>query len=567
MAQTIPNLVLVGFMGAGKSTVGAMVARRLGRRFIDLDEEVQAMAGQSIPAIFSRAGEAGFRELEARAVERLLGEHAGPGAAAGPGLVVAAGGGTLERSENRERLQRLGQLVWLFADLHESLRRARADGTVRPLLQGGEGEGAVAERFGRRRWQYARAAVWVDTRDAGPEQVAERVLRAVGLAAAAPTAGWVLDGPRSHPLFAAPALLEAVPELARRADLEGPVWVVADRAVAEGPAEELRAALARSGRAAGLVAVGPGEPAKRLSAVAALYTAALQAGLDRGGAVAAVGGGAALDAAGFFAATYMRGIPWMAVPTTLLAQVDASIGGKTAVNHPRAKNLIGAFHLPRLVAADSRVLRTLPPRELRSGMAEVVKHALVGDPELLVELERRTGAPGPGRLAPGELVELLADAEVVRWAARVKAVVVSEDPYEAGLRAVLNLGHTTAHALEAVTGFRRLRHGEAVAIGLVTALLLSKRLGLLEEEGLLERTVGLLRRLGLPVACPVAVAPEALWEAMAHDKKNRRGARRWVLLRGAGRPEVVADRVDEGLFREVWQRQQAARDVEEAARR
>ncbi len=544
------GIVLVGFMGAGKSSVGPLLARRLGLPFVDLDQEVQRLAGRSIPEIFQAGGEVAFRSLEARAVRAL---------SAGVARVIATGGGVVEDPANRAHLQRLGTVVWLFADLPASLERASRDGSSRPLLarQGGQG---IEERWRRRRWLYATAPVWVETRGLTPEGVAEQIADALAWldGPTAPVA-WVLGGPqRASPVFCADGLLgpDRAPQLARwlqRAGAQGRALVVADRALSrQGLASRLAQALSVCGLAAWECAVGPGERAKRLAAVAGLYAEALRGGLDRSGTVVGLGGGACLDAAGFFASTYMRGVPWVAAPTTLLAQVDASVGGKTAINLPPAKNLVGTFHPPALVLADTRTLQTLPARELRCGLAEVVKHGLVGDPGLLEELVARFDAEGRPLSRPA-LMERM-EPELVGRAARIKAVVVSEDLTERGVRATLNLGHTTAHALEALSGFR-IRHGEAVAIGLVTALLLSRQVGLLRDDGLIQQVVGLLRRMGLPVRSRVELAPEALWEVMAYDKKARGGTRRWVLLAGPGQPVIAGAEVSFELFAEVWRRQ------------
>jgi len=275
------------------------------------------------------------------------------------------------------------------------------------------------------------------------------------------------------------------------------------------------------------IAVPVGERQKSLRRAAALWDELLQRGADRRSIIVAFGGGVIGDLAGFVAATYMRGLPYVQVPTTLLAQVDSSVGGKVAINHPRAKNLIGAFHQPLAVIADVSVLATLRPRDYREGLAEVVKTAMIADTELfrwLEEQQRELMARDPDALA-----------HVVRRCCEIKAQVVAEDERESGKRATLNLGHTVGHALEALSGYGRLRHGEAVAIGMVAAARIARRLGR-ATEATEERLVRLLGALGLPTRIPGAPAAAILAAARA-DKKAIGGIPRFVLPRGIGRVE------------------------------
>ncbi len=271
---------------------------------------------------------------------------------------------------------------------------------------------------------------------------------------------------------------------------------------------------------AALVTTADGEAFKTLDTVAQLYADFVQAGLDRGSLVLALGGGVVGDSAGFAAATYMRGVRLAQMPTSLLAMVDSSVGGKTGVDLPQGKNLVGAFKQPEAVWIDPDVLRTLPAREWRCGMAEVLKHGLLADPALL----------DPALHDPARA------AELVRRAVQVKVDIVQQDPYEQGVRAHLNLGHTFAHAVEQVSGYRW-PHGEAVGIGLLAAARLSAALGLCGadvpaqvEQAL--AAVGLPRRLG-------GLDPDALYRAMATDKKWQAGRSRFVVLRGIGQPEVI----------------------------
>ena len=284
-----------------------------------------------------------------------------------------------------------------------------------------------------------------------------------------------------------------------------------------------------------VVEVPDGEAFKTLDTVRSLYDRFVDGGLDRASPVFALGGGVIGDTAGFAAATYMRGVPLVQLPTSLLAMVDASVGGKVAVDHPRGKNLIGAFHQPELVVVDPDVLATLPEGEFRVGLAEVIKAGVIGSPALFEHLERR-------------------GAEPLEWvigeAIRVKAAVVEEDPYERGRRAILNLGHTFGHALEVLSSFS-LRHGEAVAVGMAIAAEVAVRLGLCESS-VRERLIALLRQFGLPTACK-GYEPEAIWEAMATDKKRRGQRLRFVLPRAIGRV-VVADDVPKELVLEVLER-------------
>ncbi|HEX5354288.1 MAG TPA: 3-dehydroquinate synthase [Rhodanobacteraceae bacterium] len=311
------------------------------------------------------------------------------------------------------------------------------------------------------------------------------------------------------------------------------VLIVSDDNVAPLYAERLRAGLMRSSGATircETCVLAAGEAHKNLDAVAMILDALAQLGATRDACVLALGGGVVGDIAGFAAACWMRGIDFLQFPTTLLAMVDSSVGGKTGVDHPAGKNLVGAFHQPRAVMADLDTLSTLPDRELRAGLAEVVKTACVGDADFFTWLEAHADA-------------LLArDAEALTRAiatcCRFKAGVVERDEREMGERALLNFGHTFGHALETEAGYGTLLHGEAVAIGMLLAARLSTQLGMADAaEG--ERLRALLQRIGLPTAVPRGISADALLARMRLDKKNRAGALRLILWHGIGHAEIV----------------------------
>jgi 3-dehydroquinate synthase len=268
----------------------------------------------------------------------------------------------------------------------------------------------------------------------------------------------------------------------------------------------------------------PGEKSKTRESWAELTDQLTERGFGRDAALVAVGGGVTGDLAGFVAATYMRGVPYVQVPTTLLAMLDASVGGKTGVDTPGGKNLVGAFHPPVAVVADPNTLKTLPEREYRAGLAEAVKHGLIADEPYLAWIE--SNAELIGKRDPGALVQL------VRRSVEIKAQVVSDDEREAGRRAILNAGHTIAHALEQSSGYL-IPHGEAVALGLVAESYLAETLGL-ASSGLSRRVAGLLTRLGLPVRLPAISAHSRLLDSMSRDKKNKKGDIHFALIRRAG---------------------------------
>jgi len=299
-------------------------------------------------------------------------------------------------------------------------------------------------------------------------------------------------------------------------------------------------ALNQAGIKAEILAVPPGESSKDLGSVEGLYTAALKAGLDRSSMIVALGGGVVGDLAGFIAATYMRGISFLQIPTSLLAQVDSSIGGKVAVNHPLAKNIIGAFHQPAGVLINIDTLATLPPRELSTGMAELIKHGFIYSSSFLNWLEENLDA----------VMELDGDAltEAVYQSCTIKAAIVSQDEKEQGLRAILNFGHTIGHGIEAVAGYGRYTHGEAVAIGMVTESYIALLRGLINES-CIDRIKGILIKAGLPVRMP-SLEQHSLLQAMRHDKKNTGDKIAFVLLEGPGKTSVYRD-VDAEIIKEA----------------
>ncbi len=348
-----------------------------------------------------------------------------------------------------------------------------------------------------------------------------------------------LPGPAAHDVVVGPGLLErldevlALPQHARRA------VVVTNAAVAAHYGQVVAAALTRAGVSVTTAEVADGEHAKSLDTLAGLYARLAALPLGRDDLVVALGGGVVTDLAGFLAATWHRGVALVSLPTTLLAQCDAAVGGKTGVNLAEGKNLVGAFHQPLGVVADTATLRTLPPRERRNGLGEVAKYGFIADPVLLERLEAE-----PEAAAAGD-PDLLAD--VVVRGVRVKARVVAADEREGGERALLNYGHTLGHAIEALTGYGTYRHGEAVALGMVAAARLGERTGV-SEPGLAERTVALLRPLGLPTG-DLRLDPDAVWERLARDKKARGGVR-FVLCVRPGRA-VLVEQPDRRLVDEV----------------
>jgi 3-dehydroquinate synthase len=327
-------------------------------------------------------------------------------------------------------------------------------------------------------------------------------------------------------------ILASLGERCRALGLGDRCALIADAALTDTLAETVADSLRRAGFEVLTLPYSAGEQGKNLASVEALVGELLEAGFDRGAWVAALGGGVVGDLGGFVAASYLRGVDLVQVPTTIVAQVDASIGGKTAVNHPLGKNLIGAFHQPRLVLTDTGVLRSLPRAEVVAGLAEVVKHGIIRDPELFGFLEERVE----------DVVEMKIDAGELDWLiarnAGIKAAVVSADEREGGLRAILNYGHTIGHAIEAATSYKRYRHGEAVLLGMIAAGELAARRGLWESTIDRQRHDALIERLGVPPGIG-DVDPATITERTKADKKRVGGRHRFVLARRIGAVDIV----------------------------
>ena len=504
-------IALVGLSGSGKSTVGPLLAQLRGWRFVDTDQLVVAAAGQSIAEIFRTRGEAAFRDLEAQALEQ----------ACQPRTVVATGGGCIEQPRNRALLTARANVVWLAARPASLVVRLAA-ATDRPLL-GGDLAARLAEQATRRTPLYAELADWVVAVDQlEPQRIVMEIER--GLATNLPGDLQVTTPGGSYPVIVGPGVYDQLPALLAQLGLTRRAWLVSDTAVLPHYGARITALLDTAGIPSAALAIPAGEAHKNMTTLGLVHDWLLGGAVERGDVVLALGGGVVGDLAGFAASTVLRGIAVVQLPTTVLAMVDSAIGGKTGVDHAAGKNLIGTFHQPRVVLADTTVLTTLPAAERTAGWAEAIKHGVIGDAALFDDLVAH--ADDLAALREPRLSDLL------RRAAGFKAGIVSGDEREQGQRILLNYGHTLGHALEAWSDYR-IRHGEAVAIGMMAAATIAERLDLLDSSAV-ARQAEVLTRFGLPTRFPAAVTAAALLARIGSDKKVRDQQVQWVLPTAIG---------------------------------
>ena len=514
------NIVLIGFMGTGKTKVGRVLASALGMTFVDTDTLIESQTGMTIPNLFKTKGEPGFRAIEKDIVQSLRGTT---------GHVIATGGGAVIDPDNMRVLKSLGPVIHLTATPDVILERTGGDASARPMLAGENALQRIRDLLETRAPHYTQANASIDTSAVDIFTVARQVLRTIDDVATR-TIRVDLDAD-SYDIFIGVSVLRRLGLLLRSFNLTGRALIVTNPGLRNLYGAVVEDALATAGFEPAVIEVPDGEAQKSLEWASRLYDAMLDHRLDRRSPVIALGGGVIGDLTGFVAATYMRGVPFVQVPTSLLAQVDASVGGKVAVDHPRGKNLIGAFYQPELVLISLDTLNTLPERELRAGMGEVIKHGVIADAALFVYIEQHL-----------DIIlnrDANALAHLVARSCEIKAEVVSGDEREQGRRAILNFGHTIGHAIEAQLTYTGLLHGEAVAVGMVCAARIAERMGMLDEASV-SRLIHLIERTGLPTTQD-GLDVDAILETMLHDKKTVGGQLRFILPTRLGDVEIRDD--------------------------
>ena len=526
------NIFLVGMMGAGKTTIGKSLAQATGKKFIDSDHEIQERTGVKIPIIFEIEGEIGFRKRETEVLRELVKMN---------NIVLATGGGAVLSRENRNLLKQHGTVIYLCASVNDLQRRTRFDKN-RPLLQTENVQAKLTELLSQRDSSYREAAhLVIDSGKQGVRNLVQKITRKLEafsypqntkkklmqtITVSLPSS----SAQRSYPIHIGKGVLEqmdlALPYLPQKR-----VAIVSNTTIAPFYLDKVRSALESLGVETVSIILPDGEKYKNWKTLNQIFDVLLNKRCERNTAMLALGGGVVGDLTGFAAATYLRGVPFIQIPTTLLAQVDSSVGGKTGINHPLGKNMIGAFYQPRLVLADSAALDTLPDRELRAGIAEIIKYGLIRDPVFFDWLEKN-------------MAQLLARNtgilnEAIRRSCENKAEIVAADEKESGVRALLNLGHTFGHAIENGMGYGAWLHGEAVAAGIVMAAELSCRMRLISTVDV-NRIRQIFSQAGLPVQAP-KFASEKYLQLMAMDKKVEDGKTRFILLNCIGSAVIRAD--------------------------
>lgn len=529
----MPNLILTGFSGTGKSAAGAEVARLLDLPFIDTDVTIARKAGKTIAAIFAEDGEAVFRQMETAALKEACGQH---------DVVIATGAGALATPGNQDLALRSGLVICLEATpetvasrLNELQSTDNDDSSVRPLLAGPKALARIRSLKATRQPIYALAHWTIHTDNLTIDEVAHEVVHGRNRLQGQPTsnlsdnnetpAALVRTSAGTCPIYVSWGILNSFASLIKAAGLTSVSYIISDTGVFPHYGSRVQQGLEKTNIPVHTLTLPLGEDSKSLGTASTCYQWLAERRAERNHLIIALGGGVIGDLGGFVAATFNRGLPFVQVPTSLAAMVDASIGGKTAVNLPQGKNLVGLFRQPRMVVADVQTLTTLPRREMASGWAEAIKHGLILDANLLETFE--------SRCAEIEKLEQPIATEVIQRSVAIKADVVSRDERETlGIRTLLNYGHTIGHALETASGYGTLLHGEAVSVGMSAAARISKGMGLLAAADV-ARQDRLLSSFGLPIRY-TRVDRDAVRHAMGVDKKTQAGIIQWVLLNKLG---------------------------------
>lgn len=545
------HIFLVGLSGSGKSTVGRLLAQRLGIPFLDSDTLIEAACEEQIPSIFAHHGEAYFRACESDVLADAIHTYK-------DGAVIATGGGAVVWKENRVLMAEHGIRIWLQTEPSVALERlyaqqatALAQGIVpetRPLLTGSDPLTTLQALAATRLSLYEEAELMCNTAGKTREQVAQEVIAML-------THSGVLDSDGVAPIVRHVAIgngydvivdwggIGRLGQYLTQRSLPSRVFLFTDSNIAPLYSTALVQNLIEAGFEPLLYTIPAGEKSKSQEQLNAIYDWLLEQRAERKEAIIALGGGVVGDLVGYVAATYLRGVPLIQVPTSLLAQVDAAIGGKTGINHPRGKNLIGAFYHPQLVLVDPSLLLTLPTRERTEGWAEVVKCGIILDAELFAQLEVHAESLRTFTHPPVTLL-----CQIIARCIDLKVMIIEEDEREQGRRAILNYGHTVAHALENVAGYGEWLHGEAVSLGMVAAALLAHEADMFSLEDM-ARQNNLLTALGLPTRYVGSVRAEDILKAMQLDKKVSGKQVRWIMPRSIG--EVTVTTMPDALVQRV----------------
>lgn len=523
------NIVfLTGFSGTGKTTTGRKVAELLNWRFLDIDEEISLDIGQDIRQIFSNLGESTFRDLEHKKLLEVV---------VGDNLIISTGGGILTDPRNQPVMSEMGTTICLEASADMIANRLKHDESseIRPMLKEDLSRESISKLKASRQQLYSQADWTIHTDKLSPKAVANEIFRAIRLLDQSEDTEILDIAPKElssvvdtkngkYPIWVAQGNLEQVGIRLKKLINPSVGYVITDQG-ANRYAREVQKSMESSGIESHSFTMEPGEEHKKLSTVELIYKWLAERKAERGHAIVAVGGGVVGDLAGYVAATYLRGIPVVHVPTTLLAMMDSSIGGKTGVDLTQGKNLVGSFHQPQFVLVDTNTLQTLPKRILTEGWAEGLKHGLALDKSLLESFEKNASAL--------KKLDLDVTTKLIKHSISIKAQKVTEDEFEKlGKRILLNYGHTIGHAIESVTNYSSYLHGEAVSIGMMAAGHISLAKHLLSSDDLIRQET-LLKTFNLPIQFE-NISIDNIKDRIVSDKKRTRGKVHWVLLKDIG---------------------------------